>query len=170
MVSTRREILRRGGVLAGALLLGAAPGATAIGGTRARGTRGAPGRSGLDDARRGAFAALAAVALTDPALRLDPAAAGELTGSFAAEYETWPDERRRAAEGVLDGLSRSAGRDFGRMDTEACRAHLRGLGRIKHAEPDAAECERTTLAAAALALVVPLLGPADELSAPPVAI
>src|SRR5215207_938956 len=68
VVSTRREILRRGGVLAGALLLGAAPGATAIGGTRARGTRGAPGRSGLDDARRGAFAALAAVALTDPAL------------------------------------------------------------------------------------------------------
>src|SRR3954468_18643400 len=104
--TTRRQFLTRGGAAAGAL---------AIGGTAALlPTRGRADGTGLTAARRrpetapleagAAHPALWEGVVPRPARRLDPAVAGRAGEQFAAVYASWPADRRREADAVLDAL------------------------------------------------------------------
>jgi hypothetical protein len=85
MRSSRREFLARGGVLAGAAVL------TLPGVARAAGAPiAATPATGLAPARRETYRALVDTVLTEPGLRLDPAAADAAASEFAAHYATWP--------------------------------------------------------------------------------
>lgn len=93
-VLTRRQLIRRGGVVAGALWLGTTATASATTSTA------------LTPARRATFAALAETVFTGPSYRLSAAAAEPATADFATAYATWPTADRKRADLVLDQLAR----------------------------------------------------------------
>lgn len=141
--TTRRELLQRGGILAGALWVGRWSGASPSSASTAGG-----GRLALAAERRRVYAALADTFVAGPAMRL-PAAAGErVTADFERAYVTWPAADRSRADAVLDAL----GREFtarGRAEREAT---MRG------------ERSGPALAYRARALVAVALAGSDELS------
>ncbi len=113
---TRRELLHRGGLLAGALVVGSWSTAP-IGAARPGGASVA-----LAGERRSTYAALAATVLTGPGMRLPEAAAEQAVADFEAVYAAWPDAERRHADVLLDALARDA-----RMKTRPGRVEvLRG--------------------------------------------
>ena len=98
---TRRELLQRGGLLAGALVVGswgtssaaAAPPAVAVG-------------LALSEERRRVYMALAERAVTGPGMQLPAAAAEQVLADFEVIYAGWPTPERRQADTILDALSR----------------------------------------------------------------
>jgi phytoene dehydrogenase-like protein len=55
--------------------------------------------------------------VTQPSVRLDPAVAPAAAEQFAAAYASWPADRRRDADAVLDALERStASTGFSELD------------------------------------------------------
>ena len=156
----------RGGALVGALALSggrlgvaqaAAPDATAP----------AVAATGLTDARRQTYRSLVETVVTEPGMRLDPAAADAAASHFTATYATWPAEAQRRAEQVLDALERSADRPYARLDRGARAAHLRQCARPTNDQPVGAERERLDLAERALSLAAVAVGPSGgELDRP----
>src|SRR4051794_3252823 len=146
MRSSRREFLARGSALAGAAVL------TLPGVARAARPAGAPvaaaaPATGLAPARRETYRALADTVLTEPGLRLDPAAADAAASDFAAHYAAWPADARLRADAVLDGLEASTGRgSFAKLGRPARAAHLRDCGRPTDDDPVGAERQRLDLA------------------------
>jgi hypothetical protein len=123
-VLTRRQLIRRGGAVAGAVWLGTSATATATTST------------GLTPARRAAFAALAETVFTGPAYRLPASAAAPATADFATAYAAWPAADRHRADQVLDQIAR-----------------LDRRGRQRAVSPPGIERRETELAERALALV-----------------
>jgi hypothetical protein len=139
--STRREFLARSGALAAAAL--AAGGAVALPG-------GAAPASGLTDARRRAFAALAESVVTGPSMRLDPANAEAAVDAFGRAYSAWPADRRQHADETLDQLA-AAG--VGAVPERAPR--------LRDARPTGAERRDLALVEASVALVAAVVGQPD---------
>jgi hypothetical protein len=191
MRSSRREFIARGGALAGALTL------TGAGSAAAHERRPAPPAEtvptpaepavppppaaaeapaaatapGLTDARRTTYRALAETVVTEPGMRLTPAAADTAAAGFAAAYAAWPAERQRRADQVLDALERSAGRSFAKLDGRGRSAHLRTCAKPTDDEPIGGERERLDLAEQALALAAVAVGPSgNELDRPMVTV
>jgi hypothetical protein len=166
MRSSRREFLARGGVLAGAAVL------TLPGVARAARPAGAPvataaPATGLAPARRETYRALVDTVLTEPGLRLDPAAADAAASDFAAHYATWPADAQQRADSVLDALDTSSGRSFSKLDRPARTAHLQSCGRPTDDDPVGAERQRLDLAQGAMSLAAVTVGPSGgELDRP----
>lgn len=99
---TRRELLQRGGLLAGALVVGSWSTASATAAPAA-----GAGLALAEDRRR-TYTALAEAAVTGPGMQLPPAAAEQVLADFEAVYAAWPAAERRHADAVLDALSRDA--------------------------------------------------------------
>ncbi len=95
--TTRREIIRRGGLFAGAIALGSW--------SFGNGTAHATARAALAPARQGAFTALAEIVVTGPGLRLGPDAVRQTVAQFESAYARWPAVDRARANTVLDALS-----------------------------------------------------------------
>src|SRR4051795_187226 len=134
MRASRREFLARGGALAGAAVL------TLPGVARAARPAGAPvaaaaPTTGLTPARGETYRALVDTVLTEPGLRLDPAAADAAAAEFAAHYATWPADAQRRADAVLDSLDASSGRSFSKLARPARTAHLQACGRPTDDDP-----------------------------------
>jgi hypothetical protein len=112
--STRRELLQRGGLLAGAIAVGswsaAAPAGTATA---------AVASVALSDERRHSYSALAEAVVTGPTMRLPASAAEQVVVDFESAYITWPVAERRHANTVLDALARDA-----RMQNRSQRAAM----------------------------------------------
>jgi uncharacterized protein YfaS (alpha-2-macroglobulin family) len=153
--TTRRQFLMRGGALVGLL---------AAGGTAALlPSRGGAQAVALTTARRETYTALMETVVTQPSLRLDPAVAPAAAAQFAAAYASWPADRRRDADAVLDALERStASVGFSRLDRGRRGEELRDHARATSARPAAAERERLELTARALELAAVVLGPPDS--------
>ena len=99
--ATRRELLQRGGLLAGVAALGTLGwGTTSVGATTSA--------VALSEERRRIYGALAETVVTGPGLRLPADAAAGVVSDFEAAYITWAAPDRNRADGVLDAL----GRDF----------------------------------------------------------
>jgi hypothetical protein len=154
--TTRRQFLVRGGVAAAALAVGGAATVLPRGGSSAQ-------AAGLTPARRATYTALMEAVVTQPALRLDPAVAPIAADDFAAAYATWPEDRRRQADAVLDALEREpatvafSGLDRGRRGQE-----LREGSRVSQSRPTGAEHERLELTSQALELAAVSLGQPDS--------
>ena len=153
--TTRRQFLIRGGAAAGVL---------AIGGTAALlPTRGRADATGLTAARQRTYTALMETVVTQPSMRLDPAVAPAAAEQFAAAYASWPADRRRDADAVLDALERSpASTGFAGLDRQRRDAELRARASVTSPRPAAAERERLDLTARALGLAAVVLGPPDS--------
>src|SRR3954468_10693237 len=153
--TTRRQFLTRGGAAAGVL---------AIGGTAALlPTRGRADATGVTAARQRTYTALMETVVTQPALRLDPAVAAPAAEQFAAVYASWPVDRRRDADAVLDALERStASIGFSGLDRGRRGEGLRAPARATPPRPTAAERERLDLTARVLELAAVVLGPSDS--------
>jgi hypothetical protein len=167
MRSSRREFLARGGALAGMAML------TLPGVARAARPAGAPiaaaaPATDLAPARRETYRALVDTVLTEPGLRLDPAAADAAAAEFAAHYATWPADARQRADVVLDGLEASTGpAPFAKLGRPARTAHLRDCGRPTDDDPVGAERQRLDLAQGAMSLAAVTIGPSGgELDRP----
>jgi hypothetical protein len=166
MRSSRREFLARGGVLAGAAVL------TLPGVARAARPAGAPiaatPATGLAPARRETYRALVDTVLTEPGLRLDPAAADAAASEFAAHYATWPADAQQRADAVLDALEQSTGRaPFAKLGRPARTAHLQGCAKPTDDDPVGAERRRLDLAQGAMSLAAVTVGPSGgELDRP----
>ena len=153
--TTRRQFLVRGSALAGALAIGGA-GSLLSGGSSAQ-------AAGLTPARRRTYTALMEAVVVQPSLRLDPALAPQAADAFAAAYATWPEDRRREADGVLDALEReSAPGAFSALDRDRRSRDLRERARVTSARPAGAERERLVLTDRALALAAVTLGQPDS--------
>jgi hypothetical protein len=188
MRSNRREFLARGGALAGVLTITGAGSAAArepkspppadtapepppAGPVPQVAVEPAPVVPGLTDARRETYRALAETVVTEPGMRLTPDAADTAAAAFGAAYATWPPERQRSADRVLDDLERSVGRSFARLDGRGRSAHLRTCARPTDSEPIAGERERLDLAEQALSLAAVAVGPSgNELDRPMVTV
>ena len=149
---SRRELLERGGLLAGALSLGVGLEA-ALGGPKAA--------AALSAGRRRTYTALVEAAVSHPSLRLDPACAAAATEDFADAYAAWAEHRRRWADRVLDALERSSARPFSALDGRGRCAHLSSCARLTSHEPTGAESERLDLVRQAMTLVAVGIGPAE---------
>jgi hypothetical protein len=167
MRSSRREFLARGGALAGAAVL------TLPGVARAARPAGAPvaaaaPATGLPPARRETYRALVDTVLTEPGLRLDPAAADAAASEFAAHYGTWPADEQRRADAVLDALEQSTGRaPFAKLGRPARTAHLQGCAKPTDDDPVGPERQRLDLAQGAMSLAAVTVGPSGgELDRP----
>ena len=190
MRSSRRQFLARGGALAGALTMTGAASAAAherrpvppaetvpeappppAAPVAPAAEPPAPTAPGLTDARRATYRALAETVVTEPGMRLTPAAADTAAAGFAAAYAAWPAERQRHADRVLDALERSAGRSFAKLDGRGRSAHLRTCAKPTDDEPIGTERERLDLAEQALALAAVAVGPSgNELDRPMVTV
>jgi hypothetical protein len=176
MRSSRREFLARGGALAGVLTIGAvapaaAQAASAPPATGAATATGTAGVVGLTATRRETYRALAETVVTEPGMRLAPAAADGAAAQFAAAYATWTPEAQRRAERVLDALERSSARPFAKLDARGRSEHLRACARPTDDEPIGAERERLDLAEQALSLAAVAIGPSGgELDRPMVTV
>ena len=142
-VLSRRDLLRQGGLLAGAFALGSLTGTSNAGAA----TTTVP--TALDPSRRATFAALAETVLTGPSLRLPAAAAVPATADFAIAYATWPAQDRARADRVLDRLAR-----------------LDRAGRERAVSPPGIDRRDTEVAEQALALVAVATAPSDDLDRP----
>jgi len=150
--TTRRQFLARSGALAGAL---------AVGGTAVvLPTRGRAEAAALSPARQETYTALLETVVTGPAMRLDAAVAPEAAARFATVYASWPADRRRDADAVLDALERSLG--LSRLDRVRRGEELRSHARATTARPGDGERERLELTARALELAAAVLGPSDS--------
>jgi hypothetical protein len=139
--TTRRELLQRGGLLAGVLALGPlAPRALAS-------ATAAP--VGLREERRRVFAALADTVVTGPTMLLPAAAGARAVSDFESVYANWPVSEQRRADKILDALGRSFA-TRGRAGREAVLHPVSGGSR-------AAE-----LAAQAWSLASVAIGPGDD--------
>src|SRR4051794_33352520 len=144
------------------------------GGARGAGRAGGAGAAapvaaaGLATNRQQTYRALVDSVLTEPGLRLDPAAADAAASEFAAHYATWPADAQRRADGVLDALEQSTGRgSFAKLDRPARTAHLRSCGRPTDDDPVGAERQRLDLAQGAMSLAAVTVGPSGgELDRP----
>jgi hypothetical protein len=165
MRSSRREFLARGGALAGVAVL------TLPGVARAARPAGAPvaaaPATGLAPARRETYRALVDTVLTEPGLRLDPAAADAAAAEFEAHYATWAADARQRADAVLDTLDTSSGRSFSKLGRPARTAHLQACGRPTDDDPVGPERQRLDLAQGAMSLAAVTVGPSGgELDRP----
>jgi hypothetical protein len=165
LLSSRREFLARGGMLAGAAML-ALPGvARAAKPATAATATGAAGA--LTPARRDTYRALVDTVATEPGLRLDPAVADAAASEFAAHYATWAPDAQRNADAVLDALEASSARPFARLDRSSRADHLRACGRPTDDDPVGAERRRLDMAQGAISLAAVTLGPSGgELDRP----
>jgi len=174
MRSSRREFLARGGALASVLTIGAIGPAAAQAQSVPPGTgaaTGAAGAVGLTAARRETYRALAETVVTEPGMRLAPAAADGAAAQFAAAYATWTPDAQRRAERVLDALERSSARPFAKLDARGRSEHLRACARPTDDEPIGAERQRLDLAEQAMSLAAVAIGPSgDELDRPMVTV
>jgi hypothetical protein len=142
---------------------GAAAGVLAVGGTAALlPTRGRADATGLTAARQRTYTALMETVVTQPSVRLDPAVAPAAAEQFAAAYASWPADRRRDADAVLDALERSTASGFSGLDRRRRGEELRARARVTSPRPGAAERERLELTADALGLAAVVLGPPDS--------
>jgi hypothetical protein len=163
VLSSRRQFIARGGALAGAAFM------TVPGVARAARPAGAVApAAGLAEARRQTYRALVDTVLTEPGLRLDPAAADGAASEFAARYATWPADAQRRADAVLDALDASTGRSsFAKLGRPARTAHLRTCGRPTDDDPVGAERRRLDMAQGAMSLAAVTVGPSGgELDRP----
>jgi hypothetical protein len=167
LLSSRREFLARGGVLAGAALL-VAPGVARAARPAPAATGAAAGSAGaLTPARRDTYRALADAVAAEPGLRLDPAVADAAASEFAAQYATWAPDAQRRANAVLDAVERSSGRPFAGLDRSARASHLRACGRPTDDDPVGEERRRLDMAQDAISLAAVTLGPSGgELDRP----
>jgi hypothetical protein len=124
--------------------------------------------AGLAANRRQTYRALVDTVLTEPGLRLDPAAADAAASEFAAHYATWPADAQQRADAVLDGLEQSTGRaPFAKLDRGTRGAHLRSCGRPTDDDPVGEERRRLDLAQDAMSLAAVTIGPSGgELDRP----
>ena len=123
--------------------------------------------SGLAANRQQTYRALVDSVLTEPGLRLDPAAADAAAAEFATRYATWPADAQGRADAVLDALEQSTGRSFAKLDRPARTAHLRSCGRPTDDDPVGAERQRLDLAQGAMSLAAVTVGPSGgELDRP----
>jgi hypothetical protein len=153
--TTRRQFLARGGALAGVLAVGGTAAVLPAGG-RAQ-------AAGLTATRRRTYTALMEAVVTQPAVRLDPAVAPGAADAFAAAYSSWPDERRRQADAVLDALEREpAAAGFSALDRRGRGEQLRAGSQVSDPRPAGAEHERLELTAQALELAAVVLAPPDS--------
>jgi hypothetical protein len=142
---------------------GAAAGVLAVGGTAALlPTRGRADATGLTAARQRTYTALMETVVTQPSVRLDPAVAPAAAEQFAAAYASWPADRRRDADAVLDALERSTASGFSGLDRRRRGEELRARARVTSPRPAAAERARLELTADALGLAAVVLGPPDS--------
>lgn len=141
--TTRRELLRRTGMVAGGLALGN------IAGVSTAGAQTATAPVALDAGRRATYASLADTVLTGPSYRLSGAAVDAAVADFQIAYVTWPAEARRRADRTLDAL----GRGYARSDRKTREDVLR---------PRGLERRELTLAEEALALVAVVTAAADD--------
>ena len=100
---TRRELLQRSSLLAGALVLGSWSVASPAGAATA-----VSAGVGLSDARRSTYLSLAESFVTAPGMRLPPSASEQVLGDFESIYSAWPASEQRHADAVLDTLARDA--------------------------------------------------------------
>jgi hypothetical protein len=98
-LTTRRELLRRGGAVVAGFAVGSQAG-TAFG--RGAGTATSP--AALGSSHRRAFTDLADTVLRGPSLRLPANAVEAAVADFEAAYVSWPAADRRRADAVLDAL------------------------------------------------------------------
>lgn len=165
MLSSRREFLARGGVLAGAAML-ALPGAARAAKPAAAAT-GTDVAGALTPARRDTYRALVDTVATEPGLRLDPAVADAAAAEFAAQYATWAPDAQRRADAVLDALERSSARPFDTLDRSERASHLRACGRPTDDDPVGDERRRLDMTEGAISLAAVTLGPSGgELDRP----
>jgi len=122
--------------------------------------RGRAQAAALSAARRRTYTALVESVVTGPEMRLDAAVAPEASARFATAYASWPPQRRRDADAVLDAIERSVG--LSRLDPVRRGEELRTRSRATTARPAAAERERLDATARALELVAVVLGPPDS--------
>jgi hypothetical protein len=166
--SSRREFLARGSALAGVAAM------TLPGVARAAKPAAAPAApaavpvAGLTDARRQTYRALVDTVVTEPGLRLDPAAADAAASEFASHYATWGIEAQRRADGVLDALeASSSGRPFAKLDRPARTTHLRACAQPTDDDPIGPERQRLDMAQGAMSLAAVTIGPSGgELDRP----
>jgi hypothetical protein len=172
MRSSRREFLARGGALAGVLTIGGiAPAAAKTAPAVPAVPETAAGAVGLTAARSETYRALAETVVTDPGMRLSPAAADAAAAQFAAAYATWTPEAQRRAERVLDALERSSARPFAKLDGRGRSEHLRACSRPTNDDPVGPERQRLDLAEQAMSLAAVAIGPSgDELDRPMVTV
>jgi hypothetical protein len=162
----RRQFLARGGAFIGALTItGWRPGAA--GAAEAEGVAPVTGAIGLTDVRRQTYRSLVETVVTEPAMRLDAAAADTAASQFTAAYTTWPAELQQRADRILDALDQSAGRPLHRLDRDARAAHLRACARPSSDQPVGAERRQLDLAEHAVSLAAVAVGPSGgELDRP----
>jgi hypothetical protein len=142
---------------------GAAAGVLAVGGTAALlPTRGRADATGLTAARQRTYTALMETVVTQPSVRLDPAVAPAAAEQFAAAYASWPADRRRDADAVLDALEAApAAGAFSGLDRGRRGAELRDGSRATRPSPTGAEHARLDLTSRALELAAVVLCPPD---------
>jgi hypothetical protein len=156
--SSRREFLARGGALASVMVFTTmAPAAAQAGGGARGGT--AIAAAGLTDGRRQTYRALVETVVTDPAMRLDPAAADIAASEFAATYTTWPAEMQQRADRALDALEQSSPRPFAQLDRGGRSEHLRASAKPSDDEPVGPERRRLDMAESAVSLAEVTVGP-----------
>jgi hypothetical protein len=183
MRSSRREFLARGGALAGVLTIGGVGPAAAHAATEPPVAPVPPvppvptalppvvDAVGLTAARRETYRALAETVVTEPGMRLAPAAADAAAAQFAATYATWTPDAQRRAERVLDALERSNGRSFAKLDARGRSEHIRACAKPTDDEPIGPERQRLDLAEQALSLAAVAIGPSGgELDRPMVTV
>lgn len=149
--TTRRELLRRTGLTAGALTLGSWTTLTSTGAATPT------TRVALTPERCATYAALLDTVLQGPSMRLGGQAAEQAVGAFEATYVLWPADARRRADATLDALARDMRRSD-RHDREGALA------------PAGIERQELELAERGLALVAVTVAHAsdDELAKPEV--
>jgi hypothetical protein len=136
--STRREFLAQSGAVAGLVLV--AGGAVALPGSAAPAT-------GLTDARRRTYAALADSVVTGPSMRLPAADVEATVEAFARVYDGWPPAQRTWADGTLDALGAQGVSPY--------------PPRLHSALPTGAERAHVVLLEAAMVLVAAVVGQPD---------